>query len=60
MVANVSGKLTTDELGDRFLALGAALKDQETTQGDLVGLAAACGLRLMPYFEPVEEGEEHE
>ena len=35
-----------DELGQRLIALGQALRDGKTTMSELIDLAQACGTRL--------------
>ena len=61
-----------DELGKKFVALGRAMQDHDTTLTELCGLAFDCGLRMdfriVPReaeqaptsASPSQEGHEHD
>jgi hypothetical protein len=46
--------MTLEELGKRFVVLGRALQDDDSTMDELVTLAHDCGVQLEFRITPVE------
>jgi len=46
--------MTLEELGKRFVVLGRALQDSDSTMDELVSLAFDCGVQLEFRITPIE------